>query len=95
MLLQGTHAALKCTRQLKCAHHCTTLPAKTADLSHTGACTLSAAARPRPLAAVGEWVKQNVHCPYIITRREAVVNARMKISSQLPQCGGGSPRQLE
>lgn len=44
---------------------------------------------------VGEWVKQNVHCPYIITRREAVVNARMKISSQLPQCGGGSPRQLE
>ncbi|KAL4419509.1 hypothetical protein ABPG77_002295 [Micractinium sp. CCAP 211/92] len=41
---------------------------------------------------VGEWVKQNVHCPYIITRRDTVVNARMKISSQMPHVCGGSPR---
>lgn len=43
---------------------------------------------------VSEWVKQNVHCPYIITRRDIVVNARMKISSQLPHSGGGSPREV-
>ncbi|KAL4451801.1 hypothetical protein ABPG75_007463 [Micractinium tetrahymenae] len=43
---------------------------------------------------VSEWVKQNVNCPYIITRRDIVVNARMKISSQLPQPGGGSPREV-
>lgn len=52
------------------------------------------AAAPLLPTAVSEWVKQNVHCPYIITRRDIVVNARMKISSQLPHSGGGSPREV-
>lgn len=32
-------------------------------------------------AVVSEWVKQNVSCPFLIIRRAAVANARMKISS--------------
>lgn len=40
--------------------------------------------------SVSQWVKQNVRCPFIIVRRNAVVNARMQISSQVPQHGGDS-----
>ncbi|PRW57460.1 universal stress [Chlorella sorokiniana] len=34
------------------------------------------------ITSVSAWVKANVHCPFVIIRRGAVVNARMKIGSQ-------------
>lgn len=37
---------------------------------------------PSPLRAVSDWVKNNVPCPFIIIRRSAVVNARLKFSSR-------------
>jgi hypothetical protein len=36
---------------------------------------------------VSEWVKQNVSCPFLIIRRAAVANARMKISSSNSSSG--------